>query len=276
MGYNIHLILSDAQTEILKYPNPTGNLNTYREGTKTGDIWGFETGGIAKSQKEMDDHMAALPNGGQNALGNSWKAGDIMYQDVNGDGKIDAGASTTANHGDLVVIGNNTPRYSFGVDLSADWKGFDVRAFFQGILKRDYFQGGSTFFGASGQVWWSTAYTEHMDYFRDDPNHPFGQNLNAYYPRPLFNTTKNQNPQTRYLQNASYLRLKNLQIGYTLPARMSKIIGTQKLRVYVSGENLLTVTKMSKVFDPETIDGGYKGAIYPLFKRFSLGASITF
>lgn len=275
LGYNIHLILSDAQTKILKYPNPTGNINTYRAGTMIGDIWGLQTKGIAQTQKEMDDHLASMPNGAQNALGNSWRAGDIMYEDINGDGKIDGGASTTANHGDLLVIGNTTPRYSFGVDLGLNFKGFDLRAFFQGIAKREYFRGQSTFFGASGQIWWSTAYAAHMDYFRDDANHPLGINLDSYYPRPLFNTTKNQFAQTRYLQDASYIRLKNLQVGYTIPEKVLTRIKIRNLRVYVSGENIWTATKMSKIFDPETIDGGYLGAIYPLMKRFSIGTTVT-
>ncbi|MCO5242139.1 MAG: TonB-dependent receptor [Chitinophagaceae bacterium] len=276
LNYFIHLVLSDAQTTILKYPNATGNLATYIEGRKTGEIWGAVTKGIAKTQGEMDEHLASLPNGGQNAIGNSWKAGDVMYTDINEDGKIDGGANTLSNHGDLQVIGNSTPRYSYGFDIGFNFKGFDFRAFFQGIMKRDYFRGGATFFGASGQVWWSTAYEPHMDYFRDDPNHPLGENLDAYYPRPLFNTVKNQIAQTRFLQDASYLRLKNLQLGYTIPLSITRKIMANKLRIYVSGENLWTKTKMSKVYDPETIDGGYNGAIYPLFTRYSLGASITF
>ncbi|MBN8825688.1 MULTISPECIES: TonB-dependent receptor [unclassified Spirosoma] len=276
LGYNVHLILSDSKTQIINYPNPTGSLATYRSGTTVGDIWGYETVGIAKTQEEMDRHLSSLPNGGQNALGNSWKAGDIMYRDQNGDGKIDQGANTTDNHGDLIVIGNTTPRYSFGVDLGLNWKGFDFRAFFQGVGKRDYFRGGSTFFGPSGQIWWSTAYVQHLDYFRDDPSNPLGLNLDSYYPRPLFNTVKNQQSQTRYLQDASYIRLKNIQLGYTLPQTLTKKAKIQSLRVYVSAENVWTLTRMSKVFDPETIDGGYLGAVYPLFKRLSFGTSITF
>ncbi len=275
-GYSLRLVLSDSQTEILKYPNATGNLSTYREGSKTGEIWGYVTKGIARTLDEMDQHLESLPNGGQNAVGNTWRAGDIMYEDVNGDGKIDQGARTIQNHGDLVLIGNSTPRYSYGFDVGFEYKGFDFRTFFQGILKRDYFRGGATFFGASGQVWWSTAYEPHMDYFRDDPGHPLGLNLDSYYARPLFNTVKNQAVQSRYLQDASYLRIKNLQIGYTIPQSVTRAVLINKFRIYVSGENLLTRTRMSKVFDAETADGGYNGAVYPLFKRYSFGASITF
>ncbi|MEO6313630.1 MAG: TonB-dependent receptor [Chitinophagaceae bacterium] len=276
LGYSVHLILSDSKSKILKFPNPAGNLNTYRAGTMMLDIYGYESIGIAKTQKEMDDYLGTLPKGGQNAVGNSWKAGDIMYKDLNGDGKVDAGASTTANPGDRRVIGNSTPRYSFGVDLGLNYKGFDVRGFFQGVMKRDWYQGGAAFFGATSALYFSTAYVQHLDYFRDDPAHPLGANTNSYYARPLFNSSKNQQPQTRYLQNAAYMRLKNLQIGYTIPASVIRTVKLQKIRLYVSGENLWTITSMAKMFDPETVDGGYNGAIYPLLKRFSFGASITF
>ena len=104
-----------------------------------------------------------------------------------------------------------------------------------------------------------------------------GQNLDSYYPRPIF-SGKNQQTQTRYLQDASYVRLKNLQIGYTLPNNITSKVGIQKLRLYVSGENLLTFTKMSKIFDPETIDGGSgsNGNAYPLSKVISGGISVNF
>jgi len=111
LGYSVHALLSDSKTKITKYPNPTGNLSAYREGSMMGEIWGYKTIGIAKTQAEMDAHLAALPNGGQNALGSNWKAGDLMFEDVNGDGKINSGANTTGDHGDLVLIGNSSPRY---------------------------------------------------------------------------------------------------------------------------------------------------------------------
>jgi hypothetical protein len=279
-GYNIHFVLSDSQTKIEKYPNPTGNLGTldnviYHTGQSIGEIWGYTTQGIAKTQAEMNAHLATLPDGGQNSIGANWAAGDIMYKDLNGDGKIDNGANTTKNHGDLSIIGNSTPRFSIGFDFSADWKGFDLRTFFQGILKRDYFQNSYYFWGASGRgVWWSTGLLQHEDYFRDDPGNPLGINLNSYYPRPLFNY-KNQQIQSRYLQNAAYVRLKTLQIGFTIPVGLIRKAYIQKLRIYFSGENILTFTHMSSIFDPETIDGGWGGNVYPLSKVYSIGISIS-
>lgn len=286
LGYGVKFLLSDSQTEITRYPNETGTLNTdltadadkfiYRTGMKMGEIWGYKTVGIAKTQEEMDAHLASLPNGGQDAIGARWEAGDIMYADLNGDGKVDNGSKTEGDHGDLTVIGNSTPRYLFGIDLNLDYKGFDFRAFFQGVMKRDYFQGGFYFWGAGSTVWESTCMAPHLDYFRNDENHLLGQNLNSYFPRPDFSSTKNHETQSRYLQNAAYIRLKNIQLGYTLPESITNKILISKLRVYVSGENLWTGTKMLGTFDPETIDGGWNGSVYPLSKTMSLGLSLTF
>ena len=270
------MFLSDNQSKILRYPNPTGLLSTYREGQMLGEIWGYETIGIAKTQEEMDNHLATLPKGGQTSLGSRWEAGDIMYRDINGDEKIDDGTNTIDNHGDLKIIGNSHPRYNFSFDINAGWKGFDFRAFFQGVLKRDYFQNSYYFWGAERNVWWSNALVENLDYFRSDPEHPLGVNLDSYYPRPLFGWGKNKETQTRYLQNASYLRLKNLQIGYTLPKSFTEKIFIENFRIFLSGENLCTGTKMITIFDPETIEGGFGGNVYPLTKTYAIGVSLNF
>lgn len=275
-SYDVNLLLADSQTKITKYPNPTNSIDRYREGQLMGEIWGYTTLGIAKTNEEMNNHLQSLPNGGQNALGSNWEAGDIMFLDSNGDGKIDDGARTIDNHGDLKIIGNSTPRYSFGLDIGANWKGFDFRTFFQGILKRDYYHLSPAFWGVRNGIWWSTGLKPHTDYFRNNPEHPLGVNLDSYYPRPLFASGKNQWSQTKYLQDASYLRLKNLQIGYTIPSKLlTKAKGINKIRIYLAGENILTLTKTAKMFDPETIDGGVNGNIYPLYKTYSLGLNIT-
>lgn len=147
--YGVHLLLSDDRQKILKYPNTTGKITTWYVGKYNGDIWGFETIGITKSQEEMDAHLASLPKGGQDALGTNWGAGDIMYRDLNGDGKISNGA-TLNDPGDKKVIGNTSPRFRFGLDLNASWKGFDVRLFFQGVAKRDAWLNDNMFWGATG------------------------------------------------------------------------------------------------------------------------------
>lgn len=275
LNYSLRFTLADSRTKITRYSNPSGLIDSFYEGKYCGEIWGYETIGIARTDDEMAEHVGSLVNGGQSALGQDWQAGDIMYSDLNEDGKIDAGARTLDNHGDLKRIGNSTPRYNVGIDLSADWKGFDFRMFWQGTLKRDYFQGSYYFWGANGSqgYWFSTALKGHEDYFRNDESSPLGVNLNSYYPRPLLNTNKNQQCQTKYLQNAAYMRLKNLQIGYTLPRKIVQKMGVQNLRFFASGENLLTITDLVKFFDPETIESGSfaHGYAYPLSRTYALG-----
>ena len=109
--------MSDSQTKITSYPNEANLLSTYRTGQMLGEIWGFETVGIAKTDEEMNNHLASLPNGGQNNIGSQWQAGDIMYKDLNGDGKISKGGNSSDDPGDLKIIGNNTPRYAFGFSI---------------------------------------------------------------------------------------------------------------------------------------------------------------
>lgn len=276
LAYQVAFNLSDDRTKITNYPNDTYDLNKYYTGQTIGEIWGYETIGIAKTQEEMDNHLASLPNGGQNSLGSQWEAGDIMYKDLNGDGTINNGAYTKDDHGDLKVIGNNTPRFRFGLSLGAQWKNFDIYAFYQGTMKRDYWEGSYNFWGYGDWIWRSVAFEEHMDYFRNDPDHLLGENLDAYYPRPVDGTDKNHQTQTRYLQNAAYIRLKNLSVGYTLPSHIMSRIGISKFRVFLSGENLWTGTQLSSIFDPEQLGGGTGSIGYPLSKTISAGVNVNF
>lgn len=209
-----------------------------------------------------------------------------MYVDTDGDGKIHK-QSTIYENGDLRVIGNSSPRYRIGINLYARWKGIDISAFFQGVCKRDYYfspyggQGagekGAAFWGATvGGRWESLFFDEHLDYWRDDTS-LLGENYDAYYARPLYFTNKNREVQTRYLQDASYLRLKNLQIGYTFPESLTKRFFIQNLRIFFSAENLHTWTNMSKVIDPESLEVSKmkSGGTYPLSRTFSFGLSVT-
>lgn len=282
LGYSIGLTLSDAKTIIESYPgNSSQSIDTYIAGREIGEIWGFETVGIAKTDTEMQEHLNRV--GGQEALGFNWAAGDIMYKDLDGNPGITEGGRTLEDHGDLKVIGNETPRYFFGIDLSADWKGWDVRCFFQGVMKRDYWCTGGTFWGIYTGQWFSIGLKEHNDYFRSEAiglsGHEIPANVDSYYPRPVMdNGIKNQKVQTRYLQDASYIRLKNLQVGYSLPQRWIQKIGLNKCRLYVSGENIWTGTALSGLYDPETISGGFeeRGNAYPLSRTWSFGVNLTF
>ena len=212
--------------------------------------------------------------------GSNWGAGDLMF--VNQDTEsaaINSGANTLDDHGDLKVIGNRTPRYSFGLTLDAAWKGLDLRVYLQGVGKRDYWASGPYFSGAGGSgMWQCAAFEEHWDFWRPEGDE-LGANTDAYYPKPGFASGgKNYNQVSSYfLQNAAYLRLKNIQLGYTLPKRWMEKAGLSSVRIYASGENLLTFTKMSKIFDPETISGDWgDGKVYPLLKSYSFGVNINF
>ncbi|MEG1749446.1 MAG: TonB-dependent receptor [Tannerellaceae bacterium] len=293
VDYGVKGILSDARQKVTRYPNTTNKYSNWYAGKMSGEIWGYTTLGIAKSQEEMDAHLATLPNGGQTALGSDWGAGDIMYADLDGDGKIDSGADLLTNAGDKKIIGNNTPRYNFGLTLDAAYKGFDFSVFFQGVGKREVEVGGPYFWGVIGNEWQSAGFKDHWDFFRPEGD-PLGANLDAYYPRPLMGDgskyQRNQKTQTGYLQNGAYIRMKNIQVGYTFPKRWMEAIKIQSLRVYVSGDNLLTMTKMAKMFDPEAVSGRYNwdnagtqgddlnnnGKVYPLSKVISFGINVNF
>lgn len=274
--YGATLSLSDNQVVIDKFPNPSNDLGqTHYVGSHLGDLWGYETIGIAKTQQEMDNHLSKV---NQSSLGSNWGVGDIMYADRNGDGIISEGDNTLANHGDKVLLGNKTPRYNFGLNLDGAWKNFDLKIFFQGTLKRDYMpaKDNMMFWGSVG-YWQTNFYESHLDYFRpDNTSSPLGANVDGYYPRPV-QEDKNRKEQSRYMQNAAYARLKNVTLGYTLPAVMTSKISVSNLRFFVSAENLFTMTGLCNTYDPETIGvGDWDGSTYPLSKSFSFGLSATF
>lgn len=282
LDYGVRFVLSDTQTEILKYPNEskllmTNGIYSYYEGSHVGDFWGLQTLGIAKTDQEMKAHLATLPHGGQSWLGTDWRAGDIMYADLDGNGVISMESGTLDDHGDLIKLGNDQPRFQFGLDLSAAWKGFDLRVFFQGVGKRDFWPGYVAFWASSNQnIWYMLGFEEHLDYFRNTPSGNLDVNLDSYYPRPLLNA-KNQYMQTKYVQDASYIRLKNLTFGYTLPQNITRKFKVSNLRVFFTGENLWTGTRLSSVFDPEGINGNdwISGIGYPIQKTWAFGLTIT-
>ncbi len=271
--YGTKFVLSDNQVEITKYYNPTNSIDNWYSGRKMGEIWGYETVGIAKSNEEMTEHL----KNNKPVWGSNWAAGDIMYKDVNGDGVVNKGKNTIDDHGDKHIIGNSTPRFSYGFSLDMSYFGFDFSVLLQGVGKRDWWNDSPYIFGATKDgIWQSAAFKEHWDFFRPEGD-PLGANLDAYYPRPLLNQGwKNTATQTRYLQDASYMRIKNMQLGYTIPVELVKKIGLNNVRVYGSVDNLATFTKMSSVFDPEATGGDWgAGKLYPLQRTFSFGLNIN-
>lgn len=276
-SYGAKFTLADDQQKITDYPNENLKLSeAYYPGKKLGEIWGYETVGIAQTQEEMDAHLAKVD---QSSLGSKWGAGDIMYADLDGNGVISNADNTADNSGDRKVIGNSTPRFKYGVTLDAAWKGIDFRVFFQGVAKRDYLMNGPYFWGANGVgMWQATGFKEHWDFWRPEGD-PLGANTDAYYPRVIRNDSKNMRAQSRYLQNAAYCRIKNLQVGYTLPKAWTDKAGMSSVRVYISGDNLFTFSHMSKIFDPEALESTYdanNGKLYPLQRTISVGLNVNF
>ncbi|MCG8306799.1 MAG: TonB-dependent receptor [Cytophagales bacterium] len=269
--YDIKLVLGNSKSTITDYNNPTGILNTYRTGQVLGEIWGYTSAGFFQSDNE--------DWADQSALYSRWTAGDMKYEDINNDGKIDWGDNTVDNPGDQSIIGNSRPQYNYGITGGLQWKGFDLNMFWQGVGKKDvlFGSGVNVFYGFRGSKWQNSYYVEHMDYWSPEGS-DFGGGPNAYYPKPYMSGehTKNTRPQTKYMQNGAYIRLKNLQLGYTIPGELTERIKIQRLRFYFSGENLLTFTKLTKLFDPEATGGAWgAGKIYPLQRTLSVGVNIS-
>ncbi len=278
VNYHVGFNISDARTYIDRYPNDSKSLSTYYEGQELNDIWGYETHGIAKSQTEMDEWLAA---GNRPSWGSGWTEGDIMYVDKNGDGVINTGANTLSDPGDRVKLGNSTPRFRFGLNLGLEWNSIDFSMFWQGVAKRDLWLDGAVFWGLNGGLWQSTGLEEHLDYYRpENTTSVFGPNTDAYFPRPYMDSDKNQQVQSRYMQSGAYMRLKNIQVGYTLPKQVLNKIGMEYLRFYVSAENIWTICSLPNGFDPETAYSGYtqnnSGKTYPLQATVSFGVNVTF
>lgn len=258
-GYHIKGVLSDYQASITKFSNPTKLLGTHYVGEKLNEIWGYVSNGLFQSDEDAKAADQSYLSGG------SWGAGDVKYEDLNNDGKIDIGKNTLDDSGDRKIIGNSTPRYSYGITAGFDYKGFDFEMFWQGIGKRDYWLGGSQFWGFTDE--WCTPLTSSLDYWTED-------NRDAYFPRLHHYGVNGGNHQvsTRYLQNAAYLRLKNVVLGYTIPRSITEKVKISRLRVFVQGENLLTSTPLIDSYDPETLNN----MTYPINKKISVGLNLTF
>ena len=274
VNYGIKLVLSDDYQTITNFYNPNRLLSQWCAGKRMGDIYGYKVEGIAQTDQQMNEWLA----NNKPSWGSNWAAGDVMYKDLDGDKKVNSGKSTYDDMGDLTKIGNSLPRYRFGITLDANWKGFDFLIFMQGVGKRDFWDASPYSVGANTGLWQSAAFKDHLDYWRPATDTNFGPNPNAFYPRPLFGAgSKNFQTSDRYLQNAAYMRIKNIQIGYTLPAAIASKIGASRVRFYFSAENLATFTKMNKIFDPEATGGDWgPGKIYPLQRTVSFGLNLNF
>lgn len=278
-SYGVKLLLADSRSFITRYTNPTGTLanydngdikrRNYYNGQEIGDIWGLETEGFFQNAEELKTHpnQAKVGSDDQQYL---FYVGDLKFRDLNGDGVIDYGDNTVSNPGDRRIIGNSAPRLPYSIDLTASYKGFDFRALIQGIGKRDWYPnpGNHYFWGVYAQPW-TNVQVHNMD--RWTPETP-----NGYFPRLKSyiaeDATELGAPQTRYLQNAAYTRLKNVTLGYTLPKSLTERAKINRLRIYVAAENIFTISHLKANIDPEGLDG----SVYPYQKTYSCGLNLNF
>lgn len=282
LGYNVSLGLSDSKAKITRFDNREKLLNNHYVGQQLGEIWGYRVDGLFQSNEEADNWKTNQDYVNQQRLSapGNWsklQAGDMKFIDLNGDGKVNAGDNTLSNPGDQVIIGNALPRYTFGINLGANWHGFDISGFFQGIGRQHWYPGNNAdkFWGPYSRPYYSFVPRN----FTDDIWTP--ENPDAYFPLLRGYTALNNRgslnvKNDRYLQDLAYIRLKNLTVGYSLP---TSILGKAKIsraRFYVSGENVFTLTKLrSDYIDPENASGEVNGRSYPFSKTFSLGIDIT-
>jgi TonB-linked SusC/RagA family outer membrane protein len=260
--YALNIALSDNQSEITSYDNPTGALSEYYVGQKLGEIWGYVTEGIFQTDEEVTGHAD------QSQLGSNWRAGDMKYADLNNDEKITPGSNTLADPGDRKIIGNSTARYSFGINPELSYKSVTLSIFFQGLF-RDYLPPNDN---------WKAFYpynAGHVEkyYITESWSE---NNRDAYFSAPTIstNTKKNVQPQSRYVQNAAYGRLKNMTLNYDLPESLITKVGISRAQVYFSGMNLFEFTKIHKPLDPESIQEITQE--YYFQRIFTVGAKLTF
>ena len=283
MTYSVGFGLSDSKAEITRFDNKEQLLSNYYVGQALGEIWGYKTDGFFKSDEEaanwkvnqdyVDKQRLSAP-GDWSRL----QAGDLKFVDIDGDGVVDAGKNTLNDPGDQIIIGNNRARYTFGINLGASWQGIDVSAFFQGIGRQHWWPGANAdkFWGPYSRPYYSFVPKD----FEADVWTP--ENTDAYFPLMrgyiALNDRGSLNVKSdRYLQDLAYIRLKNLTIGYTLPQRILKPIKLANARIFASGENLWTTTKLkSDYIDPEQAAQEANGRAYPYSKTISFGIDLTF
>jgi TonB-linked SusC/RagA family outer membrane protein len=291
--YTVGIVLSNYVATITKYNNPNGILpyggvNTYYTGEKVGEIWGFTTQGLYTAAQLAAPH----PNQTNYIVvsnSNIPLPGDVMFKDLNGDGAINIGKGTLADHGDLKVIGNSTPKLPYGVNLGLTVSNFSFSAFLQGVGHEDWWPGtdAGLFWGQYNRPYGSIPTSQLSDVWSTS-------NPDAYWPRyrgyvALSGTRELAVVQTRYLQNAAYLRLKNVNLTYNLPQSLASKLKMSSAKIFFTGQNLLTFTPLHKYapnFDPEVINGSDpevnpgvnigNGYLYPMLKSYTLGLNLTF
>lgn len=270
VGYRAGFNLYDSQSEITKYDNEAGLIgsNIYRKGMKLGEIWGYVTD---RFYTEDDFNTDGTLKPGIPMFKGAGKVypGDILYKNFDEDTEyIFQGENTVYNPGDQRIIGNNTPRYQYGITAGVTYKGFDLSIFLRGVGKRDYWRTDQMAWPTGG---WGSLFKETLDFWTPE-------NTDAYFPRVYSqdqtNTSFNRKVQTKYLANAAYLKIQNITLSYTLPKSFCQRIYMDNIRVFVSGENLHTWDHLPEGLESDMLS---KGAWeYPFMKKYSLGINVTF
>lgn len=275
LGFNLY----DSRTKIMKYDNVSqllgkdANGNTYyREGMELGEIWGYDTDRLYT--EDDFDESGSLKAGIPRVEGYNPNPGDILYIDYDENGIINNGTNTALDPGDMRIIGNNTRRYQYGIRGGIGWKGLSFSFILQGVGKRDLWIMNELFYPQYDEF--STIYDTQLDYWTSE-------NTDSYFPR-LYqsakgNTSANTMTQTRYLQNGSYLSIRNITLSYSLPKKWLTPWGAKNLQVFFSGENLYTFDHLPKGLDPErtvTDELGSRGFTYPYMRQYSFGINLTF
>ncbi|WP_245562196.1 SusC/RagA family TonB-linked outer membrane protein [Niabella aurantiaca] len=278
--YSLKATLADNSATIDRFYNATGGLSDYYVGKKVGEIWGYVTQGLFQSQEEIDN----APKQPLIKSSNSGKIypGDLRFEDLDQNGVIDYGDNTIFEHGDLKVIGNETPRYLYSFNVNLDWNQIYFSAFVQGVGKQDWYPSNESIFWGQYNRPYNNLPVWHLN------NYWTEENPGGYFPRYAgYNASLKQTIQTRYLQNVAYTRLKNIQLGYSLPANRISKWGMQAIRIGLSGENLFTWSPLYKRTrdidvtnignsDPDVSSGYGDGFNYPTMKSYSLNLLITF
>lgn len=271
--YGIGFNISDVKNKIVDLAGNAPDLSGYQirmVGYPIDAFYGYKAIGLMTPEdfkiSDTQNHNYSLPKVPV-ILGNDYQPGDIKYEDISGpDGKPDG--RITPEY-DKVVLGSNIPRYTYTVRGDLGWKGIDFSFVIQGVGKCDGYLEGTARHAFQDMA----AYPQkvHLERYNVITN----PDPDALYPRLTYNTGFNQNTfSTYWMENASYMRLKNVQIGYTFPEKWMKKARIDNLRVYLSGDNLLTVSDFFYAYDPETPVS--KGGYYPQVKTVVLGLNITF
>lgn len=232
-----------------------GTLATNTVGYPINAFYGYVMSGIFQNQKEVDGASVQVPGADPY---NRTSAGDVRFLDLNNDGVI--------NDADRTILGNPNPQFIYAITNDFSYGGFDLSIFLQGVQGNDIFNANNVF-----QQSMAVAQNQSQTVLGRWEGEGTGNKI----PRAIFSDpNKNSRISSRFLEDGSYLRVKNVTLGYTFPSSILNRYKVQKIRIYASAQNLLTFTKYSG-FDPEVPNNGVDFNVYPVTRVLSLGLNIT-